>query len=120
MDCMQGLEDAECGVFTSTEYSGEDVNVLAGQIESDGSGFLLWERNASYMVDERQHFEDVCGCSYIQMDKGEATIIATFRQPTPVCTSTVLSRGMSSPGISLVVLHEDPYRRGSSWVRGRY
>lgn len=71
-------------MFTSTEYSGEDVNILAGQMERDGSGFLLWERHASYTLGDERHYEDVCGCSYLQMDKGEATIIATFRQPTPV------------------------------------
>lgn len=48
------------------------------------AGFLLWERKAWYEESGEQKSEDVCGCSYIQMEDGEATIIATFRQPTPV------------------------------------
>jgi hypothetical protein len=83
-------------VGTSTKYSAEDVKVLAGQMDADGSGFLLWERNASYMKDDKEHFEDVCGCSYVQMEAGEATIIATFRQPTPV-RSTDLLRNDRNP-----------------------
>ena len=38
---MQGMDNAECGVLTATEYSSQDVSVLAGQMEADGSGMCL-------------------------------------------------------------------------------
>jgi hypothetical protein len=83
---MQGISLAECGVLVGTDYSTEEVQPIAGSFEEDGSGFLLWERKASYAVDGKEHLEDVCGVTYVQIEDGSATIIATFRQPTPVCT----------------------------------
>ena len=84
---VQGLGDAACGVTTDTKYSEEYVRPIAASYETDGSVFLLWERRAKYSDrgDGRTHSEDVCGVTYLKKDAdGMASVIATFRQPSPV------------------------------------
>jgi uncharacterized radical SAM superfamily Fe-S cluster-containing enzyme len=86
---LQGLSDAVCGVDTHTKYEDEHVRPIAASYETDGSVFLLWERRAKYAGsrDGQQHNEDICGTTYVKKAQGadsKASIIATFRQPTPV------------------------------------
>ena len=63
---------------------------IAASYETDGSVFLLWERKAKYSdsSDGKQHSEDICGVTYVKKNNdGNASVIATFRQPTPVRAS---------------------------------
>ena len=87
---LQGLSDAVCGVDTDTKYAEEHVRPIAASYETDGSVFLLWERKAKYSdsSDGKQHSEDICGVTYVKKNNdGNASVIATFRQPTPVRAS---------------------------------
>lgn len=82
---LQGLSDAICGVDSQTKYTQEHIRPLAAAYETDGSVFLLWERKASYADNGNSMTEDICGATYVKKDKrGHASVIATFRQPTPV------------------------------------
>ena len=83
---MQGLSDAVCGVTTDTAYAEEFVRPIVASYETDGSVFLLWERKAAYTAaDGSKHKEDICGVTYVKKEaSGKASVIATFRQPSPV------------------------------------
>jgi hypothetical protein len=64
------------------------VRPIAASYETDGSVFLLWERKANYsdVGNGQQHNEDICGVTYVKKNtESKATVIATFRQPSPVC-----------------------------------
>lgn len=85
---LQGLSNAACGITTETKYSEEYVRPIAASYETDGSVFLLWERLAKYsdLGDGKTHKEDICGVTYVRKNKdNKASVIATFRQPSPVC-----------------------------------
>ena len=82
---MQGISHAECGIVTDTKYAEESVRPIAASYETDGSVFLLWERKAEYSRGDTKHSEDICGVTYVKMaTDGKASVIATFRQPSPV------------------------------------
>lgn len=81
---MQGISHAECGVVTDTTYAEEYVHPIAAAFDDDGSVFLLWERKAEYSRGSTKHMEDICGVTYVKMEDGKASVIATFRQPSAV------------------------------------
>jgi hypothetical protein len=88
---LQGLSHAVCGVATDTKYAEEYVRPIAASYEADGSVFLLWERKAQYAREGEKHSEDICGVTYVKKDtEHKASVIATFRQPSPVCCSIVV------------------------------
>ena len=75
-----------------TKYDQEHIRPLAAAYETDGSVFLLWERKASYTESGNGMTEDISGATYVKQNKdGQATVIATFRQPTPVCLAACLA-----------------------------
>eukprot|EP00892_Ulva_mutabilis_P001900 jgi/Ulvmu1/11710/UM008_0121.1 len=78
-----GISHAECGIVTDTSYAEEYVNPIAASYADDGSLFLLWERKAEFSRGSTKHTEDICGVTYIKMSDGNASVIATFRQPSP-------------------------------------
>lgn len=60
------------------------MHPIAASYEQDGSVFLLWERKAEYSRGSTKHMEDICGVTYVKMEAGKASVIATFRQPSAV------------------------------------